>query len=745
MHVHEPERSPASPRRTSRATSHAGSAAARITAWQRAAGNASVTRALSGGDRSDGATGPRPSVPDVVRSPGRPLAPQLRAEMEARLGADFAGVRVHSGSAAARSAADLGATAYTTGEHVVVGAEGLDRHTLAHELTHVVQQRAGPVSGTDRGDGLSVSDPGDRFERAAEANAIRVMRAGVPATPHDQREGTPPAGAAGGVRAAVQRYRSSVKEVADADPATPPPPALARAVEDLESLMVGYDRVQVVPSPTGTGQVPRKRPDLDVAEVTRMVRALEAVSEVGGPEADGWREENRAWLRRVGKAIDEEMWADVDQDLDYAYHLMSFGRIWNDGQVTPDPPSHPPFAHFERISAETRAGLEEEIAGRRGGGDAGPPGVRSWGALQTALERSLRTDFVLRHYLPAERLALIYREGAENGAGSPAPRAGTLKSAATMNTEKSGHPDDFARTTENSGTYNAENFGNHGFVFFYLERESAGFRESRFGDTRITADVGRIRERRGWAMLADFRGREFPTQRHDGQGAMLAYPGAHGTQWGTTKNPTPVRPSVPHDSVAPKSPEGRVIRAVNGIQQQQEKAWAILADMSSGRRAYTSTQWQDMRDELSRVHRELERLQEERARAGDDSRTFSRRSRQFVATEDREAATDFSGHLAYYGPVPDGAANHPANVAKRRRPMPSSKNVLVGGDVLPGIAQFLVVELATLWETDRAAATVFLRMAPGDLVDAMLRSSIRPQVMLPETFEFTAADVTHRS
>jgi hypothetical protein len=49
---------------------------------------------------------------------------------------------------------------------------------LAHELTHVVQQRSGPVDGTPAGGGIKVSDPSDRFERAAEASAEAVMGAG---------------------------------------------------------------------------------------------------------------------------------------------------------------------------------------------------------------------------------------------------------------------------------------------------------------------------------------------------------------------------------------------------------------------------------------------------------------------------------------------------------------------------------------------------------------------------------------
>ncbi|RSS85662.1 DUF4157 domain-containing protein, partial [Streptomyces sp. WAC05292] len=126
----------------------------------------------------------RSEVHDVLRSAGRPLEAGLRADMEARLGADFGDVRIHDDSAARRSAAEIGARAYTSGSHVVIGDGGADRHTLAHELTHVIQQRRGPVAGTDNGAGLSISDPGDRFEREAEANAVRAM-ASVPSPARD--------------------------------------------------------------------------------------------------------------------------------------------------------------------------------------------------------------------------------------------------------------------------------------------------------------------------------------------------------------------------------------------------------------------------------------------------------------------------------------------------------------------------------------------------------------------------------
>ncbi|QNP76203.1 DUF4157 domain-containing protein [Streptomyces roseirectus] len=125
----------------------------------------------------------RSSAHRVLASPGKPLDEPVRADMESRLGHDFSDVRLHTGEAARRSAAELGARAWTSGNHVVIGKGGGDPHTLAHELTHVVQQRRGPVSGTDNGSGLSVSDPSDRFEREAEATARRVMSrpAGEPA------------------------------------------------------------------------------------------------------------------------------------------------------------------------------------------------------------------------------------------------------------------------------------------------------------------------------------------------------------------------------------------------------------------------------------------------------------------------------------------------------------------------------------------------------------------------------------
>jgi pyrrolidone-carboxylate peptidase len=75
--------------------------------------------------------------------------PALRSG-ENRRTVDFSQVRIHHDNAAVASAQALGAQAYTVGHHIVFGrtnpvfSEGTQRQVLAHELTHVLQQRHDP-------------------------------------------------------------------------------------------------------------------------------------------------------------------------------------------------------------------------------------------------------------------------------------------------------------------------------------------------------------------------------------------------------------------------------------------------------------------------------------------------------------------------------------------------------------------------------------------------------------------------
>ena len=96
------------------------------------------------------------SVDQALASPGRPLEPELRQDMEQRFGYNFSRVRVHSDTAAEQSAREVAANAYTAGHNIVFGAgrfapttlEG--RRLIAHELTHVVQQRTAQLTGLAR-------------------------------------------------------------------------------------------------------------------------------------------------------------------------------------------------------------------------------------------------------------------------------------------------------------------------------------------------------------------------------------------------------------------------------------------------------------------------------------------------------------------------------------------------------------------------------------------------------------------
>ncbi|RRB18416.1 DUF4157 domain-containing protein [Larkinella knui] len=86
------------------------------------------------------------AVHQVLQAGGQPLDSGARSFLEPRFGRDFSGVRVHTGPQAAESAQEIGARAYTVGNHVVFGSGHYAPHTnrgralLAHELTHVVQQ-----------------------------------------------------------------------------------------------------------------------------------------------------------------------------------------------------------------------------------------------------------------------------------------------------------------------------------------------------------------------------------------------------------------------------------------------------------------------------------------------------------------------------------------------------------------------------------------------------------------------------
>jgi hypothetical protein len=141
----------------------------------RGAGNAAMTRLLSGRAEGD-------------QAQGRELDSAIRTPLEAAFGTGFTGVRVQADSQQARA---TGATAMTVSEtiHMAADAPALESRQgqalLAHELSHVVHQRK---AGAER---AGLMDSGsDAFESDA-GRASAAVSAGI--TPQLSATGAPPA------------------------------------------------------------------------------------------------------------------------------------------------------------------------------------------------------------------------------------------------------------------------------------------------------------------------------------------------------------------------------------------------------------------------------------------------------------------------------------------------------------------------------------------------------------------------
>jgi hypothetical protein len=108
-----------------------------------------------------------------TRGGGSPLDASTASKIGSHLGDDLSDVRVHTDDTADALANSVSARAFTTGNDVYFAKgeynPGSNDQLLAHELSHVVQQRGAPTSGP-----LQVSMPGDALETEANAAAKGV-------------------------------------------------------------------------------------------------------------------------------------------------------------------------------------------------------------------------------------------------------------------------------------------------------------------------------------------------------------------------------------------------------------------------------------------------------------------------------------------------------------------------------------------------------------------------------------------
>jgi hypothetical protein len=96
----------------------------------------------------DGKVLPKSELAVLQKLKGEPIPTCLRKDLEAKLLADLSAVRVHVDANAFRVASAIGARCFSLGNDVYFNGGQYNPNTnegrdlLAHELTHVVQQRS---------------------------------------------------------------------------------------------------------------------------------------------------------------------------------------------------------------------------------------------------------------------------------------------------------------------------------------------------------------------------------------------------------------------------------------------------------------------------------------------------------------------------------------------------------------------------------------------------------------------------
>jgi hypothetical protein len=108
---------------------------------------------------------------NTKRGSGTSLDDGVRTNMEAGFGTSFKDVRVHTDSEADTLNRSISAKAFTTGNDIFFRKDTSpsDSTLLAHELTHVVQQRS-----MSSGGGMTVGPAGDTHEQHADTMASAV-------------------------------------------------------------------------------------------------------------------------------------------------------------------------------------------------------------------------------------------------------------------------------------------------------------------------------------------------------------------------------------------------------------------------------------------------------------------------------------------------------------------------------------------------------------------------------------------
>ncbi|HWS90147.1 MAG TPA: DUF4157 domain-containing protein [Pyrinomonadaceae bacterium] len=150
-------------------------------------------KSLDGGraDAGGGQSGTEELPEGRLQTGGEPLPPHVQTFFEGRFGRDFSDVRVHTGAESEKLNRDVHAYAFTYGHHIWLG-EGRRAEPsflLAHELTHVVQQKQPPLLHAKSGCDGSCREESARAPEAPGAAGLSVQRFLPFWEPYDVRSG----------------------------------------------------------------------------------------------------------------------------------------------------------------------------------------------------------------------------------------------------------------------------------------------------------------------------------------------------------------------------------------------------------------------------------------------------------------------------------------------------------------------------------------------------------------------------
>jgi hypothetical protein len=191
MSTHAGKRS-SSPDLAATATGPQAGAVGKQTLVQQQAHGSGVQRRANGGEADSSAVHAAAERGTATASSALPHGDMIQRAFGRH---DVSGIQAHTGGEATESAQAMGAQAYATGNHVVLGGSA-DLHTVAHEAAHVVQQRGGvQLKG-------GVGAAGDEYEQHADQVADAVVSGGSAEALLDQMAGSGGSSAGG----AVQRF-----------------------------------------------------------------------------------------------------------------------------------------------------------------------------------------------------------------------------------------------------------------------------------------------------------------------------------------------------------------------------------------------------------------------------------------------------------------------------------------------------------------------------------------------------------